>query len=108
MQGGVEASPTTLSNARTMGKGAISFNHLPRCADKSFIPSIEIAMNLPFHLIRHASAANGRDRENQQHSQRGDQGNKPLFRAPALPTPHQLNNELPFTVHFRPRLRERF
>ena len=30
-----------------------------------------------------------------------------IFRAPALPTPHQLNSDLPFTVNFRPRLRER-
>ena len=32
---------------------------------------------------------------------------KPLFRAPALPTPNQFSNELPFTAHYRPRLRER-
>jgi hypothetical protein len=29
----------------------------------------------------------------------------PVFRAPALPTPHQLSNELPFTTNVRPRLR---
>ncbi|MEO6244834.1 MAG: hypothetical protein ABIQ12_05315 [Opitutaceae bacterium] len=29
------------------------------------------------------------------------------FRAPALPTPNQFYSEVPFTVNFGPRLRER-
>jgi hypothetical protein len=31
----------------------------------------------------------------------------PVFRAPALPTPHQMHCELPFTANFRPQLRSR-
>ena len=27
--------------------------------------------------------------------------NRPVFRAPTLPTPHQFNRELPFSVNFR-------
>lgn len=30
-----------------------------------------------------------------------------LFRAPALPTPQQFCSEMPFTVRFGPRIRER-
>lgn len=33
------------------------------------------------------------------------QWGSPIFRAPALPTPHQLNSELPFTQTLRPRFR---
>lgn len=29
------------------------------------------------------------------------QWGSPIFRAPSLPTPQQLSNELPFTVNFR-------
>lgn len=29
----------------------------------------------------------------------------PVFRAPALPTPHQIHRELPFTAEFRPRFK---
>lgn len=31
----------------------------------------------------------------------------PIFRAPALPTPHQFNSELPFSVNFRRGYRPR-
>lgn len=65
-------------------------------------------MNFPLHLFRLQPAKNDRESETVHVVTRADaQGNKPLFRAPALPTPHQLNNELPFTANYRPRLRER-
>lgn len=31
----------------------------------------------------------------------------PIFRAPALPTPQQISSEIPFTVNFRGRIRQR-
>lgn len=31
------------------------------------------------------------------------QSGKPIFRAPALPTPHQFSREVPFTTELRPR-----
>jgi hypothetical protein len=66
-------------------------------------------MNLPLHLFRLLAAPTGADRETtlRQITRNETEGNKPLFKAPALPTPLQLNNELPFTVNLRPRLRER-
>jgi hypothetical protein len=36
-------------------------------------------------------------------TRRDVQWGTPVFRAPALPTPSQLNRELPFTENFRPR-----
>jgi len=36
-------------------------------------------------------------------SRRDVQWGTPVFRAPALPTPAQLNREVPFTESFRPR-----
>ena len=65
-------------------------------------------MKLPLHLLRLQPAPDERDNESVHVATRSDvNGRKPLFRAPALPTPHQLCNELPFTANFRPRLRER-
>jgi hypothetical protein len=65
-------------------------------------------MNLPLHLFRLQPAPSEREQSSIHLVTRTDDiGHKPLFRAPALPTPHQLSNELPFTVNFRPRLRER-
>lgn len=66
-------------------------------------------MNLPLHLFRLQPAPTDAHGETVHVVVQSDaQNDKPLFRAPALPTPHQLNNELPFTVNFRPKLRERF
>jgi hypothetical protein len=65
-------------------------------------------MNLPLHLFRLQPAPTDRTSETVRLATASDvQDGKPVFRAPALPTPNQLNNELPFTVNFRPRLRER-
>jgi hypothetical protein len=66
-------------------------------------------MKLPLHLLRLRPPPSTRDHETVQVVTRHerDAGSKPLFRAPALPTLHQLNRELPFTVYSRPRLRER-
>jgi hypothetical protein len=65
-------------------------------------------MNFPLHFFRLYPAVNGRPAESVEIVRRADvHGDKPLFRAPALPTPNQLCNELPFTAKLRPRLRER-
>lgn len=105
---GVEASALTLRGACALGKGAISLKPtlsapittLPRC--------LEIAMNLSAHLFRLQPAPTEQDQETIHVATRADvQSSKPLFRAPALPTAHQLNNELPFTANYRPRLRVR-
>jgi hypothetical protein len=66
-------------------------------------------MNSPLHLFRLQSASTDRQSETVQLATRADiQTSKPLFRAPALPTPNQFSRELPFTVNYRPRLRDRF
>lgn len=65
-------------------------------------------MNSPFHLFRLRPAPTQRDSEAVLVTTRREAPpGTALFRAPALPTPHQLSSELPFTVNFRPRLRER-
>jgi hypothetical protein len=65
-------------------------------------------MNFPRHLFRLHPASPERQSEIVQIATRADTcGAKPLFRAPALPAPNQIYNELPFTANFRPRLRER-
>jgi hypothetical protein len=65
-------------------------------------------MNLPLHLFRLQPAPTARTSETVHVATSADLiSTKPLFRAPALPTPHQFNNELPFNVNFRPRLRDR-
>lgn len=66
-------------------------------------------MKLPLHLLRLQPTPSTRDHETVQVVTRHerDAASKPLFRAPALPTSHQLNRELPFTVNSRPRLRDR-
>jgi hypothetical protein len=64
----------------------------------------EVAMNLPLHLFRLQSAPNQRDSEVIHVVTRSDvQWNTPTFRAPALPTTHQLHSELPFSVNFGPK-----
>jgi hypothetical protein len=59
-------------------------------------------MNLPFHLFRLQPASTARDSETVHIATTVDvTWNRPVFRAPALPTPHQLSRELPFSVNFR-------
>lgn len=59
-------------------------------------------MNLPFHLFRLQPAPSQRDSETVHIATTADVNwNRPVFRAPALPTPHQLSSELPFSVNFR-------
>lgn len=59
-------------------------------------------MNLPFHLFRLQSDPTQRDTETVHLAATADVNwNRPVFRAPALPTPHQLCCELPFSVNFR-------
>lgn len=65
-------------------------------------------MNLPAHLFRLQSTPTEPNRP-AIHASAASEATpaRPLFRAPALPTPQQLHNELPFFVTSRPRLRER-
>jgi hypothetical protein len=65
-------------------------------------------MNFPLHFFRLQTPTKDRPGETVQVITRAEaRADKPVFRAPALPTPHQLSNEVPFTANFRPRLRER-
>ena len=58
-------------------------------------------MNLPFHFLRLRPAPTQRDSETVHVVTRTDvQWGGPIFKAPALPTPHQLSSELPFSVNF--------
>ena len=59
-------------------------------------------MNLPFSLFRPASVPAQRDTGSVHVVTRTDvQWGGPVFKAPALTTPHQISNELPFFVNFR-------
>lgn len=61
-----------------------------------------LPMNLPFHLFRLQSAPSQPNSESIHLATTADVNwNRPVFRAPALPTPHQFNRELPFSVNFR-------
>ena len=63
-------------------------------------------MNSPLHLFRLRPAPTQRDSESIHLATRSEIARgTAIFRAPALPTPHQLSSDLPFTVNFRPRLR---
>lgn len=61
-------------------------------------------MNLPLHLFRLQPAPSQRDSEIIHVVTRADvQWDTPVFKAPALPTLHQLHSELPFSVNFQPK-----
>jgi hypothetical protein len=65
-------------------------------------------MHPPQHLLRLEPAPRQRDSETVHLLTRTDvQWGNPIFRAPTLPTPHQLSSELPFTVNFRGKERSR-
>jgi hypothetical protein len=56
----------------------------------------------PQHLFRLQPAPESRDSEVVRVARPVDvMRGTPIFRAPALPTPHQLSSELPFSVNFR-------
>ena len=58
-------------------------------------------MNQPLHLLSLQSAPDSRDSELVRVLRPTDVNwGAPIFRAPALPTPHQFNSELPFSVNF--------
>lgn len=58
-------------------------------------------MNLPFHFLRLRSAPTQRNSETIHIVARSDvQWGGPIFKAPALPTLHQLHSDLPFSVNF--------
>jgi hypothetical protein len=63
-------------------------------------------MTPSFHVFRLQPAPAHRDSETVHVVNRTDvQWGTPVFRAPALPTPHQFSSELPFTVNFRGKSR---
>ena len=65
-------------------------------------------MDLPYHFLRLRPAPPRRDSETVHVVTRSDvQWGGPIFKAPALPTSHQLNRELPFFVNFRSKERPR-
>ena len=65
------------------------------------ITNVPFPMNLPSHLCCLGPAPLGQAGEIVQLVARGDvQWGRPIFRAPALPTPLQLSSELPFSVNF--------
>jgi hypothetical protein len=58
-------------------------------------------MNLPFRIFRTYAASGQRDGESIHVVTRTDvQWGGRVFRAPTLPTPHQLCTEFPFFVNF--------
>ncbi|MBI5381291.1 MAG: hypothetical protein HZA31_05265 [Opitutae bacterium] len=59
-------------------------------------------MQLPFHFFRLEPAPAQRDSEAIRLVRVMDtQWERPVFRAPSLPTPRQVYSELPFSVNFR-------
>ena len=59
-------------------------------------------MNLPFHLFRPRAVPSQNDRDPDRLATTADVAwNRPVFRAPALPTPQTFGYELPFPVNFR-------
>ena len=59
-------------------------------------------MNPPFQLFRLPPAPSQRDSETIPIATTADVNwNRPVFRAPALPTRHQFSSDLPFFVNFR-------
>jgi hypothetical protein len=60
------------------------------------------------HLFQLRPAPTQRDSETVEVVSRNESARaNAVFRAPALPTPRQFCSELPFSVNFGPRLRER-
>ena len=58
-------------------------------------------MNFPFHLFQLKSTAFEHENTRVHVTTRTNvQWDKPVFRAPALPSTSQFHNELPFTVNF--------
>jgi hypothetical protein len=61
-------------------------------------------MHSPFHFFHPEADPSARDSAVVHLVKSRDlQWDRPVFRAPTLPTPHQLFNELPFSVNFRTR-----
>jgi hypothetical protein len=60
-------------------------------------------MNPALRSFSPAIPATSANQERDQPAERRTdiQWGSPIFRAPSLPTPQQLSNELPFTVNFR-------
>lgn len=65
-------------------------------------------MKTPLHLFQLRPAPTQRDSETVEVVTRSEARQAtPVFRAPALPTRPPFYSELPFSVNFGPRLRER-
>ncbi len=65
-------------------------------------------MKTPLHLFQLQPAPTPRDSETGDVVTRSEARQAaPVFRAPALPTRQPFYSELPFSVNFGPRLRER-
>ena len=106
-----------LSGARALGKGAVWQMFASPAADfpqpagaprrycrqlPSPTTSTALPMNLPFHLFRLQSSPSPRAGETVHLATTADVNwNRPVFRAPALPTPRQFSSDLPFSVNFR-------
>jgi hypothetical protein len=59
-------------------------------------------MNLPFHLFRLNSNLARNELDTVPIAKTADVNwNRPIFRAPSLPTHHQVSSETPFFVNFR-------
>ena len=59
-------------------------------------------MHLPFHFFRLDPAPAQHDSEAIRVVRQKDvQWNRPVFRAPSLPTPRQFYSEIPFSANFR-------
>jgi hypothetical protein len=72
------------------------------------LSSAPTTMNFPLHLFGLAPASAPRDSETAHVVARDEvQWDRPVFRAPALPTPRQFASELPFFVNFPSKLRRR-
>ncbi len=65
-------------------------------------------MKLPQHWLRLVFGPTPHVTESINVVTRSDvQWGSPIFRAPGLPTPHQINREVPFTAEFRPQFGKR-
>lgn len=59
-------------------------------------------MNLSFHFLRARTGSQDAAADELRIAPTADVNwNRPVFRAPTLPTPQQFHRELPFSVNFR-------
>ena len=64
--------------------------------------------NYPLQIVGLVPISPAREGGAERAAMRQDvQWGTPIFRAPVLPTPHQIHRELPFTANFPRRVRTR-